>query len=407
MTQTRHRILILGAGFAGLWSALGAARQLAEVGRPEVEVLVVNPRDHHSIRVRNYEEDLADTLVPLPQVLNPAGVGWLQGQAHQIDLSRREVEVATPDGLQHVGWDRLVLATGSRLVRPAVPGIEHAFDIDTYDAATRLGVHLAQLGRQPPAEGRWTVVVVGAGLTGIELASELPQRLRRLTGEPVRVVLVDKAPRVGHAMGGAQPVIEGALGALGVEHLTGTSVARIDADAITFADGSRLATRTVVWCGGLRAHPLAEQLSPERDGLGRVYVDEFMRVRGVPGVFAAGDVANARLDGEHESVMSCQHGRPMGRFAGHNAVCDLLGLPMLALRMDGYTTLLDLGPWGAVCTEGWDRRLSAEGDEAKRIKMTVNRERIYPPRSGARDDLLAAAAPVVQGIPLRTRATGS
>ena len=64
-------------------------------------------------------------------------------------------------------------------------------------------------------------------------------------------------------------------------------------------------------------------------------------------IFAAGDAACAPLDGGHFSVMSCQHARPMGRFAGHNAVCDLLGRPMLPLRIDWYVTCLDLGAWGA------------------------------------------------------------
>ena len=81
----------------------------------------------------------------------------------------------------------------------------------------------------------------------------------------------------------------------------------------------------------------------------------------MPAEFATGDAAWFAIDGNHSCVMSCQHGRPMGRFAGHNVVCDLLGLPMLPLKIDWYTTILDLGPWGAVCTEGWDRRVATTG----------------------------------------------
>ena len=89
----------------------------------------------------------------------------------------------------------------------------------------------------------------------------------------------------------------------------------------------------------------------------------------------------------------------MGRFAGHNVVCDLLGEPILALNIDWYTTILDLGPWGAVYTEGWDRRVVAQGAVAKRTKETINRQRIYPPTSRNRREILAAAAPVVQKPP--------
>jgi len=114
---------------------------------------------------------------------------------------------------------------------------------------------------------------------------------------------------------------------------------------------------------------------------------------------ASGDVAAFAIDGTHSCVMSCQHGRPMGRFAGHNVVCDLLGEPMLPLIIDWYTTILDLGAWGAVYTEGWDRQVVARQAVAKRTKETINRQRIYPPLSRDRQEILAAAAPIVQTPP--------
>jgi NADH:ubiquinone reductase (H+-translocating) len=131
-----------------------------------------------------------------------------------------------------------------------------------------------------------------------------------------------------------------------------------------------------------------------------------MKVEGMKDIFAAGDVACAVVDDLHSSVMSCQHARPMGRFAGHNVVCDLLGRPMLPLRIDWYTTILDLGPWGAVYTEGWDRRVVAVGAAAKRTKQLINCERIYPPRSRDRRQILDAAAPIVQAPPPQFRQPG-
>ncbi len=119
----------------------------------------------------------------------------------------------------------------------------------------------------------------------------------------------------------------------------------------------------------------------------------------VQGVFAAGDVAAAWMDDGHISVMSCQHGRPMGRFAGYNVISDLLGEPMLSLRIPWYVTVLDLGPAGAVYTEGWDRQVIASGAEAKATKRTINGRRIYPPLNGSRDEIFAAAAPTLQSRP--------
>jgi NADH dehydrogenase len=165
------------------------------------------------------------------------------------------------------------------------------------------------------------------------------------------------------------------------------------------SSGEPLEAATVVWCAGMRASSLTEQLPVARDSLGRVPVDDYLRVVGVRSVFAAGDVAAARVDEERLSVMSCQHGRPMGRYAGYNVVSDLVGEPLLPLRIPWYVTVLDLGPAGAVYTEGWERLVVAEGMQAKATKQTINTRRIYPPRTGNRADLLAAAAPELQARP--------
>jgi NADH dehydrogenase len=95
----------------------------------------------------------------------------------------------------------------------------------------------------------------------------------------------------------------------------------------------------------------------------------------------------------------------MGRFAGHNVVCDLLSVPMLPLKIDWYVTVLDLGEWGAVYTQGWDRRVAATGAAAKGTKQEINCRRIYPPLNRDRAEILAAAAPVVQRPPdlMKTR----
>ena len=153
------------------------------------------------------------------------------------------------------------------------------------------------------------------------------------------------------------------------------------------------------WCAGMRANPLTRLFPIEPDRFGRIPVDEFMRVKGLANVFAAGDVACAVMDDRHASVMSCQHGRPVGRFAGNNVVCDLLSLPLLPLHIDWYVTVLDLGSWGAVYTEGWDRHVVTKGETAKKTKQVINGQRIYPPLTRNRMEILAAAAPVVQRPP--------
>jgi NADH dehydrogenase len=398
-----QRIVVLGAGFAGLWSAVGAARKLDELGLgpDRVRVTVVDRNPWHSIRVRNYEADLGPTRVPLDEVLRPIGVERVEAEITSIDLARREVLCA---GRSPFPYDRLVFALGSRLARPPIPGLDaHAFDVDTYEAGCRLNTHIAALPGREASPGRYAALVIGGGLTGIEAAAELPGKLRAAIADPSarpRVILADRQPWIGSDMGEeARVVIAEALAALGVETRPGVSVAAVDAEGATLSSGERIAAGTVVWCAGMQAHPLTRLFPVECDRLGRLPVDEFLKVNGMTAEFATGDAAWFAIDGTHSCVMSCQHGRPMGRFAGHNVVCDLLGLPMLPLRIDWYTTILDLGPWGAVCTEGWDRRVATTGLAAKRTKENINRVRIYPPRSGDRHEIFAAAAPSVQPPP--------
>lgn len=392
-------ILVIGAGMAGLWSALSAMRRLDELGSDEVSVTMINRDAWHAIRVRNYESDISDARVPLAEVLDPAGIRLVMGEVTAIDPVARSVEVNDTT----LRYDRLILAAGSRLSRPEIPGLaEHGFSIDTWDDAAALEDHFRALADRPGAAGRSTVLIIGAGLTGIELACEMPDRLRALGFDGRRVILADRNDHIGSNMGEeAVPMIGEALSSLGIETRTGVSISAVDAGGATLSDGTRIEAATVVWTAGMRASPLAALLPVAHDALGRIPVDKYMRVIGLDGVFAAGDIAAAPLDADHSTVMSCQHARPMGRFSGHNAAGDLLGHEMLAMEIDYYATCLDLGPWGALYTMGWDRHVEDSGQDVKKTKMTINRERIYPPRTGNRRDLLDAASPNIQIAPSR------
>jgi NADH dehydrogenase FAD-containing subunit len=136
------------------------------------------------------------------------------------------------------------------------------------------------------------------------------------------------------------------------------SVVSIDAQGATLVTGALIPAATVIWCAGMQADPLTARFPVARDRLGRLPIDANLKIKGMPVEFAAGDVAWLPIDGTHASVMSCQHARPMGRFAGYNVVGDLLSQPML--NIDWYVTCLDLGPWGPSIrkagTARWRRR---------------------------------------------------
>jgi NADH:ubiquinone reductase (H+-translocating) len=406
-----NRIVVLGSGFAGLWSAVGAARALEQFGiaRDEVEVTLVNRDPWHTIRVRDYESDLSDVRVPLESVLAPIGVRHHEAEVVEFDFSRRQIICSRHGSTQALAYDRLVFALGSQLARPSIPGLaQHAFDVDTYDNGMRLNAHVESLAARSPSAEQYTALVVGAGLTGIEAATEMVTKLRvaiqRTNGianlSKPRVIIADHRLRIGSDMGDeAVPVIKQALAWSGIEMRTGVSVAAVDGHSATLSTGERIPAATVIWCAGMRANPLTALFPVQHDHLGRIPVDPFMKVKGMDGVFAAGDSAFAMVDDTHVSVMSCQHARPMGRFAGYNVVVDLLGKAMLPLRIDWYVTVLDLGEWGALYAQGWDRHVVATAQAAKKTKRIINCDRIYPPRSGSRDEIFAAAEPVVQQPP--------
>ncbi|WP_414440247.1 NAD(P)/FAD-dependent oxidoreductase [Burkholderia sp. 22PA0106] len=394
------RILVIGAGFAGMWSALAAARLLDLRGRTDIEITLVAPAAELHVRPRLYERNPRAMRAPLQPLFDAVGVRFVAGRVEAIDVARREVGVSGVEAgaqAQRLGYDRLVLAAGSRLFRPEIPGlVPHAFNVDQVEDAAALEAHLHALAERPAGKTRNTVVVAGAGFTGIETAAELPARLRAILGDAaeVDVILVDREAELGPDLGpGPRPVITRALTELGVRWKLGSGVAFVDAQGVTLANGERIDAQTVVWTAGARASALTAQVPGEHDRFGRLHVDRDLKVTGVEAVYATGDCAYAATDevGNH-AAMSCQHAMNLGRSAGHNAAADLLGEAPLPYSQPKYVTCLDLGPWGAVYTEGWDRVVKMEGAQAKALKTQINSEWIYPPAAN-RAEALAAADP--------------
>ncbi|CAN7672036.1 NAD(P)/FAD-dependent oxidoreductase [Trinickia sp. LjRoot230] len=396
----KRRILIVGGGFAGLWTALGAARVVDLQGdaRSTVEITLVSPRPELHIRPRLHEAHPEQMAVPFLPLLNAVDVNFVEGTVERIHRADRCVDVTTATGeTQSVGYDRLVLTSGSRLFRPPLPGLaDHAFAVDQLNEAVALREHLESLASKPDTAARNTFVVVGGGFTGLEVATELPQRLRAILGETVRprIVVVERADAIGPDLGpGPRPEIIEALDHLGIETRVGAGVVSLDATGVVTASGERIDADTVIWTGGMVASGLTAQVSPNVDRQGRMEVAADLRVTGANDIFGAGDVVRALTDDEaHYSLMSCQHAQFMGRFAGHNVAADLLGLPTIEYRQPFYATCLDLGVWGAVYTEGWDRQVKLTRKEGKERKMLINTQWIYPPAAD-REQALAAGNP--------------
>ena len=383
-----QQLVIIGAGFAGLMAALSAARLRDEKGASpqDLAITVVAPEPTLIVRPRLYERDPATMTAPLSELFAATDIGSRAGWADAVDIGAGTVRIASPDGsVDTLFYDRLVLAAGSHGFQPPIPGLaDFGYSVTDRDGAVALDKHLHALAERPASRARNTVVVGGGGFTGIEVATELPDRLREILGPdtPVRVVIVERGPVVAPDMGPEpRPYIEARLRDLDIDTRLGSGIVQLDEGGVTLESGERIETETVVWSAGMRASPLTAQLPAERDNLGRILVDPDLRVPGAPHVFAAGDTAKAATDNAGNfSLMSCQHARRLGAFAGHNAAADLLGVPALAYDQPAYVVCLDLGPDTAIFTRGWSpRTVELTGAEAKKMKMDINAVWIYPP----------------------------
>ncbi|WP_029082019.1 NAD(P)/FAD-dependent oxidoreductase [Bradyrhizobium sp. th.b2] len=394
------RLVIIGAGFAGMYAALSAARlrDIKGVSPEELEIALVAPEPTLVVRPRLYEPKPETLTAPLLDVFNAIDVVYVQGSAEAVDTKARTVQIVTAkDARKTLPYDRLVVATGSRLFRPNVPGLaEHGFSVDNLQDAIALDRHLHGLAKQPASVARETVVVAGGGFTGIEAATEMPARLKEILGNDARprVIIVERNAAIAPDMGEEpRPIIEEAMRKLGVEGRFGAGVAEVSKSGVTLSSGEHIEAATVVWAAGIRAAPLTAQIPAERDNSGRLLVDRDLRVPAVAGVFATGDAARAACDDDgNYALMSCQHATRMGAFAGNNAAAELLGVPTKPYHQKAYVTCLDLGEAGALFTRGWERKVEMVGDVAKKTKREINTVWIYPPRA-ERAAALASADP--------------
>ena len=391
----KKQILIVGSGFAGIWATVSAARLSEQQGNDSLEIAVLAPLPELRVRPRFYEEKVSTLVAPLTDLFAELDITFIAGHAEQIDTTAKTVSYRMSGGAHATAsYDRLILATGSQTKRPPIAGLaDYAFDIDQLESAQVFERHLDSLALRPSTPERNTVVVCGGGFTGIELATELPARLRARFGDntEIKIVVVERGPVIGGRYSDAlRKTIAEASEALGVEWRLESEVEAIDAHGVTLKNGERIAAATVVWTAGVEANPLSLQIDGERDSQGRLVVTETLQVPAHPDVYATGDMAHAKTDDAgNTALMTCQHAIQLGKFAGHNAAASLLNVDPYPYRQVSYVTCLDLGGWGAVYTEGWDQVVKSVRGDAKKIKIAITNELIYPP---AADKAVAFAA---------------
>ncbi|MBP8305663.1 MAG: FAD-dependent oxidoreductase [Burkholderiaceae bacterium] len=379
-------VVVVGCGFAGFWSAVAARRVLGD----GPTIVLVAPEPRLVIRPRLYQANPEALSVDVLVLLESIGVDFVRGAATGIDTSARTLRIAGDE----LAYRRLVIATGSTIRRPPIPGAEDAFTIDQWADAIAFDRRLRDMCA---TTARPKIAVVGAGFTGIELALELRDRVALHASAEVAdqtsIVLIDRSPVVGEELGcGPRPEIERALHAARIDLMLSATVSSLHSKRIDFLGGRSIDVDLVVLTTGMTAAAFAASVPAERDALGRVHVDRTLQCGAAPDLFVTGDSAHVDTGDGHIALQSCQHAMTMGRFAGENAARSLLGMPLFPYSQLRYVTCLDLGRSGAVFTQGWDRAPVRSGLAAKQIKTQINNERIYPPAPGDPAALLLASA---------------
>ena len=373
---------IVGGGFAGLWAAMSAAAERDQLGIPanELPINLISNNPDLVMRPRLYEGAKPEMCVQLQPILEAINVQFFHAEVESIIPSEGRIVTSQHNANHQFEYDSLILASGSHMpMLPVLGAKQFGFSIDTFNETMRFDRHIENMQHRHSPEDL-TVVVVGASFTGIELVTELRQRL----GADVKLVLLDQASEVGRELGNnLNPVISGALSDCNIDVRLNAKITSIDEYCLTLAESEVINTTTVVFATGLQASPLTSAFNAKHDPSGRLYVNDYLSLDSDKSVFIAGDVARAMADDEHATFMSCQHATELGRCAGYNAVRALAGETMRPYRQENYATCLDLGPAGAVFTTGWEREVQKTGAEGKSLKKQINQEWIYPPNADA------------------------
>jgi NADH dehydrogenase len=327
----RKRIVIVGAGFAGI----AAARALK---RSDADVILVDRRNHHIFQPLLYQVATAvlapsDIAAPIRQISErQKNVTVILAEVTGVDLSARSIDALCPGvGTRKIRYDYLVIATG---MRPSyfghdefarfAPGLKSLSDAETIRAKILSAYELADATEDDNERVRqMTFVLVGAGPTGVELAASIAQlaaltlrgQYRRIDPAASSIILVEGGKRILPTF--AESLAGKAarrLEKLGVKILTGVKVEKVDESGVVAGD--RIPSATVLWTAGVAPTPLVKRLGAMTDRAGRVSVGPFMNVQDVSGVFAVGDTSSIICDGRPVpgvAQAAIQEGRYVGR----------------------------------------------------------------------------------------------
>ncbi|MFI6501801.1 NAD(P)/FAD-dependent oxidoreductase [Nonomuraea typhae] len=365
----QHRIIVLGAGYTGVFAAGRLARRLR---REDVTITLVNAAPDFVERVRNHQLATGQNLKrrPFSEIFAGTGVELRLAKVTGVDVDRKTVTVVDVNGdgsippgsgPAELAYDTLVYALGSVWNAQGVPGTtEHAYEIAGRTGALRLRKRLASL------EAGQRVVVVGGGLTGLEAATEIAEARPDLG-----VALVARGGLGDWLSPKGRAHLRKVFARLGITAHEHTVVTEVAADHVTTAGGTDIPAAVTLWTTGFAVHRIAGATTLEITGSGQIVVDRTMRSVSHPDVYAVGDAAMAMGPGNKPLRMSCATGIPVAWQAADSIVARLTGgkLPNAPIRY--VNQCISLGR-----TEGLIQVVTAD-DRAMRPALTGRPAALY------------------------------
>lgn len=321
----KHRIVVLGAGYAG---ACAAGRLAKRLHPADTEITLVNADAEFVERVRLHQLATGQDLKPraLTDVFAGTGVRVRPARVTAVDAERKTVGIVDADGTGEIAYDTLVYALGSAVADCGVPGVaEHAHDIAGKGSALRLRERLAGL-----AAGS-AVLVVGGGLTGIEAVTEIAEARPDLD-----VSLAARGGLGDWLSEKAQSHLRKAFDRLGITPHEHTDIASVEPTGVVTADGRAIPAQVTVWTAGFVVHPLAAATTLRVSATGQIVVDETMRSISHADVYAVGDAALAPGASGAPLRMSCASGTPSAYQAADAIAARLTGRGLPQNKI-GYT----------------------------------------------------------------------
>jgi NADH:ubiquinone reductase (H+-translocating) len=358
----RHRVVIAGGGFGGLYAALELEKTLARDA--DVEITLINKDNFFLFTPMLHEVAASD--IDLTHIVSPVRallrrIRFFQGEVVGIDTAARTIQVTHGfESDRHaLGYDYLIVALGSVTNFHGLPGLaRHAVTMKTLGDAihlrNRVIAHLEEADVEEERERRsrlLTVVVAGGGFAGIETAASLYDFVleslpfyRNVSAADVRMIVVHSGnivlPELGPELGA---YAQQKLSERGIQIITGTRVAGVSEQGVMLASGLLIPTTLIIWTAGTSPNPLLKDVTSALSA-GRLMVNEYLEVKGVDRVWALGDCAavpNARTGALQPPT--AQHALREGRVAARNVRAAIRGGRRVPFEFGGLGQLAAIG----------------------------------------------------------------